>query len=279
MRDVLGVRDSTPLRVVLAELGRYPLEFHMTKLVARYWERLATMPANRLPRRALAANLLLAERQRAREEPVATQCWAGQATALLQRFPAAHRPAGNGDLIRVNPAAVERQLRTQFVEAFNGNDIGIKTVDYRNLICGGSISMHQYHPSPYLQVLNSRFHMTSLAQLRTGSHWLALETGRWKCGTEGQRIPRQQRTCPHCAGGEVEDERHMIFVCPNYADLRIEHQDLFAAPDMALKKFINQDPGRVAAFVAACRRRAAETNHDEDLQAIFSPSQIEEPLS
>ena len=70
MRDVLGVRDSTPLRVVLAELGRYPLEFHMAKLEARYCERLATMPANSLPRRALAANLLLAERQRAREEHI-----------------------------------------------------------------------------------------------------------------------------------------------------------------------------------------------------------------
>ena len=65
----------------------------------------------------------------------------------------------------------------------------------------------------------------------------------------------------------------------NYADLRTEHHDLFAAPDMALKDFIDQDPGRVAAFVAACRRRAAETTHDEDLQALFSPSQIEESLA
>ena len=237
------------------------------------------MPASRLPRRVLAANLQLTERQRAREEPVATQCWAGQVTAFLQRFPAAHRPAGNSDLIRVNPAAVVRQLRTQFVEAFNCNDVGIKTVDYRTMIRGGSIPINEYRLPQYLQSLNGRFHMTSLAQLRTGSHWLAVETGRWKRGAEGQRIPRQHRTCPHCAGGEVEDERHLIFVCPNYADLRTEHHDLFAAPDMALKDFIDQDPGRVAAFVAACRRRAAETTHDEDLQALFSPSQIEESLA
>jgi hypothetical protein len=143
LRDVLGVQDSTPLRILLAELGRYPLEFHMAKLVARYWERLATMPADRLPRRAFAANLLLAERQWARREPAATQCWAGQVTALLQRFPAAHRPGENGDFLRVEPAAVERQLRTDFVATFNSNNVGIKTMDYRAKICGGSITIDQ----------------------------------------------------------------------------------------------------------------------------------------
>jgi hypothetical protein len=273
LRDVLGVRDSTPLRVLLAELGRYPLEFHMAKLVARYWERLATMPADRLPRRTFAANLLLAERQRARQESTATQCWAGQVTAFLHKFPAARRP---GHLLRVNPAAVERQLRTDFIATFNGDNVGIKTMDYRTNIRGGSITVDQYRAPQYVQQLNGRFRATSLAQLRTGSHWLAVETGRWVRGTDGQRIPRQQRTCPHCTGEEVEDEQHMIFACPHYSDLRAEHQDLFGAPGMDLKDFLEQDPGKVAAFVAACRRRAAETAHDEDLQALFSHSQIQE---
>jgi hypothetical protein len=45
-----------------------------------------------------------------------------------------------------------------------------------------------------------------LAQLRTGSHWLAEETGRW------ERVPRPQRTCPHCQDG-LEDVKHALFVC------------------------------------------------------------------
>jgi hypothetical protein len=77
-------------------------------------------------------------------------------------------------------------------------------------------------------------------------------------------------------GEEVEDEQHLTFACPHYSDLRAERQDLFAAPGMDLKDFLEQDPGRVAAFVAACRRRAAETIHDEDLQALFGQSQIQE---
>jgi hypothetical protein len=92
-----------------------------------------------------------------------------------------------------------------------------------------------------VQQLNGRFRMTSLAQLRTGSHRLA-----------------------------------MIFTCPHYSDLRAEHQDIFAGPGVDLKDFFDQDPGRVAAFVAACRRRAAETIHDEDLQALLGHSQIQE---
>jgi hypothetical protein len=276
MRDVLGVRDSTPLRVLMAELGRYPLEFHMAKLVARYWERLVAMPATRLPRRALAANLLLAEQQRAREVPEAAQCWAGQVNTFLQRFPAAQRTGSDGGIIRVNPAMVERQLREQFIEDFNGGGVGNKTVDYRTEIRGGSISIASYQLPHYLQQLSGRFHITSLAQLRTGSHWLALETGRWKRDPNGRRIPREQRICPHCTAGEVEHERHMIFACSHYDDLRTQHQDLFMELGGNLKDFLEQDPSSVATFVAACRRRAALTTQDEDLRAQFSNSQVEE---
>jgi hypothetical protein len=110
------------------------------------------MPADRLPRRAFAANLSLAEqRQRAQREPTATQCWAGQVTALLQKFPAARRPGDNGDLLRVKPAAVERQLRTDFIATFNGDNVGSKTMDYRTNIRGGSITVDQYQAAQYVQ--------------------------------------------------------------------------------------------------------------------------------
>jgi hypothetical protein len=45
----------------------------------------------------------------------------------------------------------------------------------------------------YLAVLPQRARRRALAQLRTGAHWLAEETGRW------QRQERQQRMCMHCS--------------------------------------------------------------------------------
>ena len=88
-----------------------------------------------------------------------------------------------------------------------------------------------------------------LAQLRTGSHWLGEETGRWA------RVPREQRLCPHCQGG-VEGVHHVLFECPLYASARDRFPDLFspgAQPEVA--SFLQQRPGLLSAFVSECHRR------------------------
>ncbi len=66
--------------------------------------------------------------------------------------------------------------------------------------------------SEYLRVVWERRQREALAPLRTGSHWRAEETGRWA----RSRVPRDQRMCPHCAGGG-EDVSHMLFDCPLYS--------------------------------------------------------------
>ena len=100
---------------------------------------------------------------------------------------------------------------------------------------------------PYLEAVRRRQQREALAQLRTGSHWGAEETGRW------QRQPREARLCPHCQLG-VEDATHMIFDCPLYAPQRLRWGDLFEEPK-SLAVFLVQDPSRLAGFVAACRQQ------------------------
>ena len=85
-----------------------------------------------------------------------------------------------------------------------------------------------------------------MAQLRTGSHWLRIETGRW------QKLERSQRVCPHCGAAAVEDEAHMVFDCAMYAGLRQQFADLFTMGDRSLAVFLSQDPVRVAQFVHQC---------------------------
>ena len=84
------------------------------------------------------------------------------------------------------------------------------------------------------------------AQLRTGSHWLRVETGRW------QRLERAQRLCPHCDAGVVEDELHMVFDCALYNGVRQQFADLFGSGDKNLGSFLSQHPVRVAQFVHQC---------------------------
>ncbi len=61
-------------------------------------------------------------------------------------------------------------------------------------------------PAAYLGAVRQRSRRVALAQLRTGSHWLAEETGMW------EQMHRAQRTCPHSQGG-LEDVQHALFVC------------------------------------------------------------------
>ncbi|EFN52894.1 hypothetical protein CHLNCDRAFT_54215 [Chlorella variabilis] len=86
----------------------------------------------------------------------------------------------------------------------------------------------------YLDAVRRRQDREALAQLRTGSHWGAEETGRWT------RRPREQRVCPHCHDG-IEDAPHMLLTCPLYAPLRLNFPDLFAEPHPP-HRFLRQKP-------------------------------------
>jgi hypothetical protein len=124
-----------------------------------------------------------------------------------------------------------------------------KMAHYVGTVLGGRVPPpEEYAPAAYICAVRQRARRAALAQLRTGSHWLGEETGRW------ERVPREQCMCPHCQGG-VEDVRHVLFECPLYASARDRFPDLFPAdaqPDMA--SFFQQSPGLQPAFVRECQR-------------------------
>ena len=56
--------------------------------------------------------------------------------------------------------------------------------------------------------------MRSFTRLRTSSHRLRIEIGRY------QGIPRHNRICTKCSANEIEDEIHFLFQCSKYKDDR-----------------------------------------------------------
>ena len=86
-----------------------------------------------------------------------------------------------------------------------------------------------YACEPHIQQAYNRHLRKIIAQFRTGSHWLHIETGRHK------KLAKQDRTCPTCfykltnpgiapeswdafdsndeSSGHIEDEHHAIFDC------------------------------------------------------------------
>ena len=79
------------------------------------------------------------------------------------------------------------------------------------------LPIDSYQMASYLKEVTSRAQLRRLAQLRTGSHQLRVETGRW----ERPRVAREQRICQRCLSGEVDDEHHMVFDCPALEEVRV----------------------------------------------------------
>jgi hypothetical protein len=90
-----------------------------------------------------------------------------------------------------------------------------------------------------------------LAQYRCGILPLKIETGRYT------GMPVEQRLCQLCDLGEIENERHFLFHCPLYSDLRntvfgtklTENHFISLSSGEQLKLIISDYPRQVAKYL------------------------------
>lgn len=68
----------------------------------------------------------------------------------------------------------------------------------------------------YLDIVSIKKFRIALTKLRSSSHRLEIETGRWA----RPKIERQNRKCKICSLDVIEDEFHFVLECPNYTQLR-----------------------------------------------------------
>ena len=248
LRGLLGVRDSTPALIVLAETGQLPLPAYWTLQVARFVSNLQAMGGERVARLAMLDSVALAA-DTDTGLPLARQPWAAQVSRVLA---AAGAPcdltADEGVAIpELAEALLERHVASY-------THASVKVQRYIEDVWGGSISAEAYTPASFLCDVPERRRRVRLAQWRTGSHWMAEETGRW------QRLDRTQRPCPHCQA-PLEDVRHAVYDCPLYAGLREEYAELFHSPGHSLPSlaaFLGQArQGRLARFADRCHEEHA----------------------
>ena len=63
--------------------------------------------------------------------------------------------------------------------------------------------------------INNFEHRRAITKIRTSSHKLEIETGRWN------NVSQNLRICENCTLNEVEDENHFLFECPMHVTARI----------------------------------------------------------
>ena len=247
LRRLLGVRSSTPNMVVLAEFGRHPLVCSWARDVYSFWRRLAVLDDQRWMVKAAARDsTALAEQQAAQNVHLKNRSWAGQVLAFIQSVDLNPGPV----VAQMEmPKEVLANMHQRYLAEYRASTLP-KVMDYREGVRGGDTTVTGYSIQPYLVASLRCKRRAALAQLRTGSHCLRVETERHRWA----RLPREQRVCRVCQSGEVEDEAHMVLRCshPQLVGLRQHFGGLFtaAAAGQTLAQFLGQKNVRgMAAFV------------------------------
>jgi hypothetical protein len=240
LRQLLGVRQSTPALVLLAETGQQPLAARWAVQVGRFWNAVLAAGGDSLVRRALHDSCALAGE--AGGAGLAQQPWAGQVAAALGEF--------GVELGLTQPAPVNViNLQRAAVASSRQQLTATQGTRCRQYVAATGAATAEGLPG-YLRRLQHRGRWRALAQLRTGSHWLAEETGRW------QRQERGDRLCQHCtAAGErhLEDVEHAVLRCPRAAHLRTLYPHLFipAHTTSLYDLFTFSDPFQLSSFCRA----------------------------
>ena len=100
-----------------------------------------------------------------------------------------------------------------------------------------------YTPAAYLQAVGGWRQRQAVAQLCTGSSWLAVETGRHNDSERAERV------CQRCSSSALDDVEQMVFDCSALESHRWNHPILFTGEPRSFSDFFDQDPRELAAFV------------------------------
>ena len=102
-------------------------------------------------------------------------------------------------------------------------------VYYRNIVGLENSCIYSHYINDYYRIIITRW--------RLSSHKLMVEVGRHRRPI----VPREERVCSMC--GVLEDEQHVIFICPLYDNIRNKYEEVFA--NRTIAKFLNPDSNMV----------------------------------
>jgi hypothetical protein len=202
-RNILGVNNKTALPAIRGEMGRFPIYIDVTLNILKYLNHLKNSTSDLLTQ-ALEINQELARQNK--------YCWLTWAQSILID-------------LKSNEDTVQQPV-TRWLPKLTKNLRGKYFNIWKDQISpdhthGNKLRTYQKFKTsitrePYLDLIRDRNTRKYVAQLRTSSHKLHVETGRYY----GKDI--LDRTCEVCGNGEVEDEQHFMISCNAYSAER-EH--------------------------------------------------------
>lgn len=114
-------------------------------------------------------------------------------------------------------------------------------------------SGYSYAHQSYLQVITNVQLRQKISRFRCSNHRLEVECGRH---VKPKSVPRRDRVCRLCSLGAVEDEDHLLLVCPAHHDIRCKFGQQLgkqSTPCSLLTELMcSADQKAVALYIVSC---------------------------
>ena len=201
-KKLLGVKQCTQNDFIYGELGRTSLTIERHLRIIKYWLKVCMSQENKYIK--LVYNLLKSDIQ---TYPNRVN-WASLVRDLLSnlgmRYAWTEQGVGN---VNAFTSLVRQRLTDNFIQNWNARiNESTRASCYKNI---------SFSFKTYLDTVTVKKFRIALSRLRTSSHRLEVEAGRW---ARQVRKPLNERLCTFC--GVLEDEFHFILECPAYMEER-----------------------------------------------------------
>ena len=224
LRFLCGLPKAAKRQAMLREFGARPLHLHWLALCARFWARVLALPADRLLRKALVADIELFVSG-------CQDCWSAKFLLAMQQLQVV-TDAGALSTVQsvlaqpIDEKTVADRARRYFdsiwdtlpADPAHAPSSEVVLATYHHWVCGGA---RPQDAAPHMRSPLNRSEKACLCRLRIGSFDLGIHTGRF-CKT-----PRPERICKACTTGEVEDLPHFLLRCPAHAVTRAKYADIY----------------------------------------------------
>ena len=216
-KKLLAVKQCTQNDFIYGETGRMPLQLRRYFHIIKYWFKVISSANHKYIKATYDMQL------RDLNNLPHKSNWASEVRNLLFSLGFNevwyNQSVGNETLFLF---LFKQRLRDTFVQEWNARlQESSRAIFYRHF--------NNFNYKAYLDMLDSDLLRHSLTRLRTSSHRLEVEVGRW---VKPERVPFEHRMCTTC--NLLEDEYHFVIECQRYNDLRRKYirPSFYVRPNM-----------------------------------------------
>ena len=160
LKSLSGIQKSTSNEVVLAELGRYPLQFHFWQQIFKYFQRMFGLDDTQLVSLAMMDGLTFSAGTAGADKGAE---WHEQLNSFLMKH-------NLSVFHKLCVEAIIDSAKLQHIEQFNSNSTSSSIVVYRTL-------QPEYRYAEYLSSVRCFSDRRLLSRFRCGCHGLHIDTG------------------------------------------------------------------------------------------------------